>query len=181
LRRIGLASMRLTSLVQDILSYSQVSRTKLQLAPIDLQALVLELVQQNPNLQPPLAELRVEGPLPIVLGHEAALTQVCSNLLGNAVKFVFPGTTPRIHIWAETEKSRARIYIADNGIGIEPKNHERIFQMFERVNSPKDYDGTGIGLAIVKKAVERMGGTLGVKSDLGEGSAFWFELRCVYP
>ena len=181
LRRIGLASMRLTSLVQDILSYSQVSRTKLQLAPIDLQALVLELVQQNPNLQPPLAELRVEGPLPIVLGHEAALTQVCSNLLGNAVKFVFPGTTPRIHIWAETENSRARIYIADNGIGIEPKNHERIFQMFERVNSPKDYDGTGIGLAIVKKAVERMGGTLGVKSDLGQGSAFWFELRCISP
>src|SRR6185503_14778917 len=103
LGRIVAAAARLNRLVQDILSYSQVARTKLQLAPVDLHALVLEVIQQNPNLQPPLAEIRIEGPLPIVLGHEAALVQVCSNLLGNAVKFVFPGTTPRIRISAQVE------------------------------------------------------------------------------
>jgi PAS domain S-box-containing protein len=177
LSRIVAAASRLNSLVQDILSYSQVARTRLQLAPIDLQPLMLELIQQNPNLQPPLAEVRIEGPLPIVLAHEAAMMQICSNLLGNAVKFAYPGTTPLVRVWSHQHHGRVRIWIADNGIGIEPKNHERIFQMFERVNSPKDYEGTGIGLAIVKKAVERMGGQVGVESELGSGARFWFELR----
>ncbi len=178
LGRIVAAATHLNRLVQDILSYSQVSRTKLQLSAIDLQPLLLELIQQNPNLQPPLAQVRIEGPLPIVFGHETALTQICSNLLNNAVKFVYPGTTSFVRVSAETHNGHARIWIADNGIGIEPKNHERIFQMFERVNSPKDYEGTGIGLAIVKKAVERMGGQIGVESELGKGARFWFELRC---
>jgi signal transduction histidine kinase len=179
LQRIVAASGRLNRLVQDILAYSQVSRRKLQLQPIDLQAQVLELVQQNPNFQPPLADIRTEGPLPFVFGHEAALSQVWSNLLGNAVKFVHPATTPRIRISAQVDSEHARIRIADNGIGIDSKNHGRIFHMFEQVNSPAEYDGTGIGLAIVKKAIERMGGRIGVESELGKGSAFWFELRCV--
>jgi PAS domain S-box-containing protein len=178
LGRIVAAATHLNKLVQDILSYSQVSRTKLQLSAIDLQPLLMELIQQNPNLQPPLTQIRIEGPLPIVFGHETALTQICSNLLGNAAKFVYPGTTALVRIRAETRDGRARIWIADNGIGIEAKNQERIFQMFERINSTKDYDGTGIGLAIVKKAVERMGGQIGVESELGKGARFWFELRC---
>ncbi len=179
LGRIVAAAGRLNRLVQDILSYSRVSRTKVQVAPVDLQALVLEVIQQNPNLQSPLAEIRIDGPLPIVLGHEAALVQVCTNLLGNAVKFVHPSTTPRIRLSAQVKDTTARILFTDNGIGIDPKNHERVFQMFEQVNNPKDYDGTGIGLAIVKKAMERMGGKSGVQSELGKGSQFWFELRCV--
>jgi PAS domain S-box-containing protein len=178
LGRIVAAATHLNKLVQDILNYSQVSRTKLQLSAIDLQPLLLELIQQNPNSQPPFAQIRIEGPLPIVFGHETALTQICANLIGNAVKFVYPGTTAFVRVWAETHDGRVRIWIADNGIGIEPKNHERIFQMFERINSAKDYEGTGIGLAIVKKAVERMGGQIGVESDLGKGARFWFELRC---
>ncbi len=178
LGRIVAAASHLNKLVQDILSYSQVSRTKLQLSAIDLQPLLLELIHQNPNLQPPLAQIRIEGPLPIVFGHETALTQICANLLGNAVKFVYPGTTALVRVWSETHEGRVRIWISDNGIGIEPKNQERIFQMFERINSAKDYEGTGIGLAIVKKAVERMGGQIGLESELGKGARFWFELRC---
>ena len=178
LGRIVAAASRLNRLIQDILSYSQVSRTRMQLSPIDLQPLMLELVHQNPNLQPPFAEVRIEGPLPIVFGHETALTQVCVNLLGNAAKFVFPGTTALVRVRGETHGGRARIWISDNGIGLDPKNHERVFQMFERVNSARDYDGTGIGLAIVKRAIERMGGQIGLESELGKGARFWFELRC---
>jgi len=181
MERIVAASSRLGRLVQDILNYSQISRRKLQLQPVDLQAVVLEIIQQNPNFQLPLADVRVEGPLPIVLGHETALTQVWLNLLGNGVKFVYPGTTPRIRISARTENSTVRIRVADNGIGIDPKNHERIFHMFEQVNSATDFEGTGIGLAIVKKAIERMGGKIGVESELGKGTVFWFELRSVAP
>jgi PAS domain S-box-containing protein len=179
LRRIAAAAGKLTNLVQDILSYSQISRGRVELSPIDLQPLLLEVIQQNSQLQAPRAAIHIEGPLPMVLGHEAALVQICANLLGNAAKFVSPGDTPRIRVWAEPAPVHVRIWVADQGIGIDPKNHERIFQMFERVNSPKDYDGTGIGLAIVKKAIERMGGRIGVQSELGKGARFWFELNRV--
>lgn len=181
LERIVAASARLNRLVQDILNYSQISRRKLQLQPTDLQALVLEVIQQNPNFQLPLADIRIEGLLPMVLGHETALTQVWLNLLGNGVKFVHPSTQPRLRISAQLADGWVRIRVVDNGIGIDPKNHERIFHMFEQVNSPTDFEGTGIGLAIAKKAVERMGGKIGVESELGKGTAFWFELRSVAP
>ncbi len=178
LGRIVHATARLNQLVQGILSYSQISRSKLPLAPVDLQALIGEMKQHQPQLQPPGVDLQVEGPLPVVLGHETALLQIFSNLLGNAAKFVPSGTTPRIVISAEAAgPGLVRIWVADNGIGIDPKNFERIFQMFEQVNNPKDYEGTGIGLAIVRKAVERLGGKIGVVSSLGQGARFWFDLR----
>src|SRR5207247_10332680 len=105
--------------------------------------------------------IHIKGTLPFVLGNEPALAQILVNLLANAVKFVPPATIPRVCIWAELKDARVQINIEDNGIGIDPRNHERIFKMFERVNSPKEYEGTGIGLAIVKKAVERLGGEVG--------------------
>jgi signal transduction histidine kinase len=115
-----------------------------------------------------------------VLGNETALTQCLSNLLGNAVKFVVHGTVPRVQIWAEERGRHVRLWFGDNGIGIAPKQHERLFNSFHRLNS--DYEGTGIGLAIVKKAAERMGGCVGVESDLGKGSRFWVQLKSgLYP
>jgi signal transduction histidine kinase/integral membrane sensor domain MASE1 len=179
LTRIISASARLSNLIRDLLSYAKISRATLQLEPVDLQTLVLELIQQNPNLQPPRAEVQIAGPLPPVLGQFAALTQVCSNLLANAVKFVSPGLVPTVKVRAEVSGSRVQICIADNGIGIDAKDQERIFQLFERVNSPGAYEGTGIGLAIVRRAVERMGGQIGVRSELGKGAEFWFILPVV--
>jgi signal transduction histidine kinase len=121
------------------------------------------------------AEISIQGPFPPVVGNEAMLTQVFSNLIGNAVKFVAPGVKPRLNIWAEPNAQSVRIYVKDNGIGIEPDHFEKIFAMFQQVS--KSFEGTGIGLAIVKKAIDRMGGKVGVQSTLDHGSVFWIEMK----
>jgi signal transduction histidine kinase len=140
-------------------------------------------------------------PLPAVRANTAVLNQILSNLLSNALKFVAPDTTPRLRISAEETTTRienplsrangtpsldvklsaldgkfVRLWIEDNGIGIQPEYHERIFRMFERLHGADSYPGTGIGLAIVRKGVERMGGRVGVESAPGTGSRFWVEL-----
>jgi signal transduction histidine kinase len=112
-----------------------------------------------------------------VLAHGVTLTQVLLNLISNALKFVPPGRFPAIKIYADTEDSHTRLWIADNGIGIKPEDHGRIFRVFERLTGSDSYPGTGLGLAIVRKGVERMGGQVGVESSLGEGSKFWIRLK----
>jgi signal transduction histidine kinase len=112
-----------------------------------------------------------------VLGHEAHLTQCITNLLGNAVKFVAPGLEPEVRIRSERVNGQIRVTFADNGIGIDPSHHERIFQIFGQVYPEKKYGGTGIGLAIVRKAVQRMNGEVGVESGIDKGSRFWLILN----
>ena len=94
------------------------------------------------------------------------------------MKFVKPGVKPQVRVRAESiAGGMVRVWFEDNGIGIRREVYERIFQMFQRLNPPGQYEGTGIGLAIVRKAVERMGGHAGVESELGKGSKFWIQLR----
>jgi signal transduction histidine kinase len=111
-----------------------------------------------------------------VLGHENLLSQCLLNLLQNAVKFVARGRPPKIRIWTEDRGGRVRVWVEDNGIGIAKDQQERIFGLFQRLHRQDAYPGTGVGLAIVRKAVERMGGTTGVESEPGKGSRFWLEL-----
>ena len=177
LNRILTASERLDRLVQDVLRYSRSARETIDCVTVNLEALIASVIVEYPALRPPNAVIDVAAPLLNVRGHEASLTQVISNLLGNAVKFVKPGEKPHVRISTTKHDSLVRICFNDNGIGIAPEHHSKIFKMFERLSAGSEYEGTGIGLAIVAKAVERMGGKVGVESEVGKGSTFWIELE----
>jgi PAS domain S-box-containing protein len=177
-RRVVAAAQHMDTLIQDLLSYSRLSRSALKPGAVSLDSVLGEVMHQfSSDIQKTGAQIRVERPLPDVMGDHATLVQVLSNLLSNAIKFVEPGVKPRINIWAEEKNSRIRIWVEDTGIGIAPEYHDRIFRIFERLQGVENYPGTGIGLAIVKKGLERMGGRAGVDSAPGRGSKFWVELR----
>jgi PAS domain S-box-containing protein len=175
LKRITSSTTRLDALIRDVLTYSRVVRSDMLFESVDTERLVREILEQYPNFKPPHAEIEVESPLLPVKGHEAFLTQCLSNLVGNAVKFVAPSQTPHVRISTEKRGESVRICVQDNGIGIDPGDMDRIFGMFERSDPEQKYEGTGIGLSIVRKAVERMNGKLGVESEMGTGSRFWIE------
>jgi signal transduction histidine kinase len=176
LRRIATNAKRLDQMVLDVLTFSQMAREELRIEQVAVEKLVREIVEQYPGMQPPQAEIEIK-PLPDAMGHEALLTQVFSNLLANAIKFVPPGVPPKVSVWSQCRDGQVRFWIADNGIGIDPKFQHRLFNLFERIDPAANYEGTGVGLAIVRKAVERMGGKAGVESDGKNGSRFWFEIR----
>ena len=161
-------------LIQDVLSYSRIVRGDLAPENVDLDRLVREIVETYPSFSPDKIDIVLPSPLPTVPGNEAMFTQIFSNLISNAQKFVPAGVKPRVEISATVDGGLARVGVRDNGIGIALEQHQRVFEMFHQIN--KHGGGTGIGLAIVKKAVERMGGRVGLESRPGEGSFFWFEL-----
>ena len=176
LERIRRSSVRMEKLTQDVLTYSRVARTQVELARIDVERLIGDVVNQYVELQRPQADVEIDEPLYPVIGHEASLGQCLSNLLSNAAKFVPAGTRPRIRVRTERQGARVRIWVEDNGIGIKPQYQDKLFHVFERLPTGGHYEGTGIGLAIVRKATEKMGGSCGVYSDGEHGSRFWLEL-----
>ena len=170
------AVVRMDALTRDLLSYSRIVRQQIELEPVCVDAVCREVTAMNPALQPPNTEMVVPPDLLPVRAHPTLLGQCLANLLDNAAKFVAPGVTPRIHIRTEPRGDRVRIWVEDNGVGIEPAHHQKIFGIFERVGNLKTNQGTGIGLAIVARAAQRMGGICGVESSVGNGSRFWIEL-----
>lgn len=175
--RITDACRRMDLLVNDLLAYSRLSRQDLPLHPIELGAVVDQVLRDlSAETQSAGAEVRVERPLPAVFGNSVALPMAIRNLVSNALKYVAEGVPPRILVRAELRDGRVRLWVEDNGIGIAAEYQERIFRVFERLHPPEIYSGSGIGLAIVRRAIERMSGEAGVESVPGEGSRFWIEL-----
>jgi len=204
-RRIRTAANRMDQLITDALNYSRAVRQEIPMEKVDVGELLQDLVDTYPNLQPDQADIFIQPNLPPVLGNEAALTQCFSNLLGNAVKFAKPGVKPVVRVWAEPAppaqpgqtpravptsgfgasngesgnlrplNEKVRIWVEDNGVGIAKHYQHHIFGIFQRGGT--EHEGTGIGLAIVQKVAQRMGGEVGVESEEGAGSRFWVELQ----
>ncbi len=178
IQQIMRSAVRLDRLIQDVLSYSRIIHSKPPMEQVDLDRLTRDIIATFPNGQPIKPDFQIEGALPAVLGNDALLGQCISNLLSNGAKFVSEGTAPCVHISAKAVGGDSvRVSFKDNGIGISQEDQSRIFRLFERIHSAKDYEGTGIGLTIVRKAIDRMGGSVGVESAPGKGSKFWFQLR----
>ena len=176
LQRIQKAAGRMDRLIHDVLAFTRVARSDITLCPVDLERVVTGVVHDRLELQPPRANVIIERPLLPVVGHEASLVQVLANLLDNAVKFVPDGIVPEVRVSTRSEGDQVRVLVRDNGIGIDPAVQPRLFRMFERLPTQQAFEGTGVGLAIVRKAAERMNGRAGVESAPGQGSTFWIEL-----
>lgn len=184
-RRISEAAERQSRLVSDLLAHMGLSRTDLPVMPVDLEPvlqqaradLVLEIQHQDAVLEVGSMSYRV-------LGNPASLHLILQNLVSNAIKFVAPGVVPRVRVWAEPAVRETqggtvplvRCWVEDNGIGVPAKHQGKLFGVFQRLHAGQNYLGTGMVLAIVKKAIERMGGEVGVEPGSLEGSRFWFEL-----
>ena len=182
LDRIVGASKRMDALVQDLLEYTRVSRSQFQLMPVDLRA-VFDQVQSamSVEIEQAGASIHASGDPPMVLANQTLLAQVLTNLLSNAIKFVRAGVKPLVRIEVEDLGPRVRVCFSDNGIGIAPEYHAKIFRTFERLHSLNEYPGTGIGLAIVQKAMNQMKGEVGLESTPGNGSTFWIDLVKAAP
>ncbi|MBD1915938.1 MULTISPECIES: CHASE3 domain-containing protein [Cyanophyceae] len=179
-------AVQMNDLISDLLSYSRLTRTQINLQPTALTEVVEEALKQlTAQIQENQAQIEVAAALPQVMAHRSTLIQAVTNLIGNAIKFVEPSTRPQIDIFAEetyqNERRWIRMWIVDNAIGIAPEHQERVFRVFERLHGAESYPGTGIGLAIVRKGLERMGGQVGVESQLGRGSRFWIALPMAVP
>jgi PAS domain S-box-containing protein len=168
-------TQRMYQLLQDLLAYARLEAGQDVRTPINLERVVADTLK---ILQPALTESGAtvtHGPLPTVVAESKQVGQVVQNLLSNALKFRGP-EAPRIHLWAQQQGDKWVIAVQDNGIGIEPQHVERIFGMFQRLHSREAYPGTGMGLAICRKIVERHGGRIWVESTPSQGATFFFTL-----
>jgi light-regulated signal transduction histidine kinase (bacteriophytochrome) len=166
---------RMQSLINDLLAYSRVGTRGEPLRPADSDTICEEAIR---NLQAAIEEsgaVVARNPLPRVVADATQLRQLLQNLISNALKFRSP-EPPRVHISAERNGSDWRFSVRDNGIGIDPEHAQRIFVLFQRLHNRAEYPGTGIGLAICKKIVERHGGRIWVESEPGNGATFSFTL-----
>ena len=168
---------RMQALIQDLLRYSRVGTQQAPLVAVDSNAIVGDALNSlEVTLQESGTQVAV-GELPIVLGDRVQLTQLFQNLIGNALKFRRQDVQPEVGVTASRDGEMWHFVVKDNGIGINPEYFERVFVIFQRLNTREEFSGSGIGLSICKKIVERHGGRIWVSSQAEQGSEFHFTLR----
>lgn len=177
LQRITASANRVDSMIRDIAAYMSFMREEVALVPVDLNQVMRDIINTSPRLQIAKANIHLEGTLLPVFGNETALIAVIMNLLDNALKFVPADIQPHVEVWTESLAQEVKLYIRDRGIGIAPEHRERIFGLMERLHAVDKYEGTGMGLSIVRKAVEQMNGKVDFESEPGVGSTFWVQLK----
>jgi PAS domain S-box-containing protein len=165
---------RMEKLIEGLLAYSRIGSAAGRREPVDANGVFSQaLADLSAAIRESGAEVTCDK-LPMVLGDETQLLQLFQNLIANAVKYRMPGRAPRVHVSAEPEGSMQRFSVRDDGIGIEPRNYEKVFQIFQRLHSHDRYAGAGIGLAVCKRIVERHHGRIWIESIPGAGSTFFF-------
>jgi signal transduction histidine kinase len=176
LKRIQSSSEFMDKLLVDLLAYGRTARIELELGAVEVQkAWNTALLQCAIQIEQSRATIETSEPLPTVVAHETTLAQVLANLLSNSLKFVHPDVQPHIKFHAEDRPDEIRLWLEDNGIGIPENQRDRVFRVFERLHGSR-YVGTGIGLSIVRKGIERMNGEVGFESTQGKGTRFWIQL-----
>lgn len=177
LTRIFRSAARMDALVVDLMQFIRIEHINLPVEKLDLNETVAAALNYLED------EIRITGttvnlnePLLQLTGHKATVIQIVVNLVCNAITFVAEGKKPAIQISSEAYRNKVRVSVQDNGIGIDSEHRNKVFDLFERLQPSKHLEGTGVGLAIVKTGIERMNGKVGVESESGKGSTFWFEL-----
>jgi signal transduction histidine kinase len=175
--RIVGAGQRMEQLIEDLLTYSRLSRSEVHSKPLDLDIVVDRAVHAlAAEAERRGAAIAKRGTFPPVVAHRVTLIHVLQNLLSNALKFTADGVTPSVSVYAEERGGSVRLWVEDNGIGVPAEYRDRIFKVFERLHGNAVFPGTGIGLAIVKRGAQRMGGDAGLEPGATGGSRFWVDL-----
>jgi signal transduction histidine kinase len=176
--RISAAARRLEELVENLLAYTRLGRRAIPPEPVSLDRVVGTVVS---HLQSEIRQAQAtvtigNSPLGVVIGHAETIELMVTNLIGNAIKFTRHGISPKLTVASAAANGRIRLSVRDNGIGVRPEDQATLFKPFERLHSTQSYPGSGLGLALVARGAERMGGQVGVISDGVDGSEFWMEL-----
>lgn len=168
----------MNQLIQDLLAYSRVNSEKSSVETVDIEEMIIQVTNDLHELiLEKEADIRIITPLPAIQANSMKINQVFQNLITNALKFSNDGTPPFIQISGEDIGNHYKFMVKDNGIGIDPEFHDKIFLLFKKLHNKEAFQGTGLGLAICKKVVEQHGGNIWVESSLGEGATFYFTIQ----
>ena len=174
--RIRRGVQQMGSLIADLLDYSRMERRSMEPQPLELMAVVQRVLDEHSaDIDRLGAQLKLDLPPTTLHVDREGLAVVLRNLVGNALKFSRPGEAPRVEIGARREANGHLVWVRDHGVGFDMKYHDRIFGIFQRLQRAEDYPGTGVGLALVAKAVQRMGGRVRAESQPGQGATFYLE------
>ncbi len=171
------ACTQMDRLIDDLLNYTRIEHRPVRCQPVALYPLVMQIANSlSERIAETSTSLTIAEDLPTVQGDRTLISQIFINLLDNALIYRRPGIAPQVTVSYAPLEAGYQICVADNGIGIASKYHDKIFNIFQRLHSDEEYTGTGIGLAIVKKSAELMGGKVWVESEVGAGSTFYVKL-----